>query len=117
MSARNVSIDRRVYELHAELCKTLSNPTRLEVLNILREGEKSVSELTSLTGVHQANISQHLAVLRQSGIVKTRKDGANIYYKIANPKIIKACDIIREVLFEHLIEAEKLTKRVKGGTK
>jgi len=76
-----------------------------------------VGELTSLTGVHQANISQHLALLRQRGIVMTRKEGVNIYYKIANPKIIKACDLIRDVLFEQLAEAEKLAKGAGGGAK
>jgi ArsR family transcriptional regulator len=98
--------------MHAELCKTLSNPTRLEILNLLRDKERAVSELTALTGVRQATISQHLAVLRQSGVVSTRKDGASIFYKIANPKIIDACEIIREVLFEHLAEMEKLAKVV-----
>jgi len=103
--------------LHAELCKTLSNPTRLKILNLLRGGEKSVSELTSLTGVRQAGVSQHLAVLRQRTIVVTRKEGANTYYRIANPKIIKACDIIREVLFEQLAEMEKLAKRAGSETR
>ena len=102
--------DRRIYRLHAELCKTLSNPTRLEILNLLRDGEKSVGELAATTGVRQANVSQHLAVLRQRGVVATRKDGANIFYTIANPKIVEACDIIREVLFEQLAEMEKLAK-------
>jgi ArsR family transcriptional regulator len=77
---------------------------------LLRDGEKSVSELASLTSVRQATISQHLAVLRQRGVVSTRKDGANVFYKIANPKIIEACDIIREVLFEQMVEMEKLSK-------
>jgi ArsR family transcriptional regulator len=104
------AFDRRIYELHAELCKTLSNPIRLEILSLLRDGEKSVSELASLTTIRQATISQHLAVLRQRGVVSTRKEGANIFYKIANPKIIEACDIIREVLFEQMAEMEKLSK-------
>jgi len=96
--------------LHAELCKTLSNPIRLEILNFLRDGEKSVGQLASVTGVRQATVSQHLAVLRQRGVVATRKEGANIFYAIANPKIVEACDIIRQVLFEQLAEMEKLAK-------
>jgi ArsR family transcriptional regulator len=104
------AFNHKIYELHAELCKTLSNPIRLEILSLLRDGEKSVSELASLTSVRQATISQHLAVLRQRGVVSTRKDGANVFYKIANPKIIEACDIIREVLFEQMVEMEKLSK-------
>jgi len=104
--------NRRIYKLHAELCKTLANPTRLEILSLLRNGEKSVSELTALTGVRQATMSQHLAVLRQRAVVSTRKKGAQIFYKISNPKMVKACDLIREVLFEQLAEMERLAKRV-----
>jgi len=104
------SFDRKIYQLHAELCKTLSNPTRLEILSLLRDGEKSVSELAALTDVRQATISQHLAVLRQRAVVTTRKNGANIFYRIANQKIIEACDIIREVLFEQMAEMERLAK-------
>ncbi|MFQ5892373.1 MAG: ArsR/SmtB family transcription factor, partial [Candidatus Methanofastidiosia archaeon] len=70
------------------------------------------SELTSLTNLNQSNLSQHLAILRGKGVVKTRKEKANIYYRIANPKIIEACDLMREVLYEHLSENEKLAKLV-----
>src|SRR3990170_9018342 len=105
------STDRRIYQLHAELCKALANPTRLKILSLLRDGEKSVGELTVLTGIAQATVSQHLAVLRQGGVVSTRKEGVNIYYEITNPKMIKACDIIREVLFEQIADMEKLAKK------
>lgn len=60
----STSEDRKIYRLHAELCKTLANPSRLEILNLLREEEHSVNELTVLTGYAQATVSQHLAVLR-----------------------------------------------------
>jgi len=109
MTQRN--IDPTVFQLHAEICKTLSNSTRLMILNSLRGGEKSVSELAELVGAQQANVSQHLAVLRQRGVVATRKRGANIYYSVANPKIIQACDMIREVLLEQLAKNRELTKK------
>ena len=111
MNPRKPSIDRRIYQLHAELCKTLSNPTRLEILSLLRDGDRSVGELATLTSIRQATISQHLTVLRQRGVVSTRKEGANIYYSVANPKFIKACDMIREVLFEQMVEMEKLARK------
>lgn len=100
-----------IYQLHADICKTLSNPTRLRILSILRNGEKSVSELVKSTGVRQANISQHLAVLKQRGIVVAKKEGATVLYRIANPKIIQACDIIRDVLFEQLAKSRELIKK------
>jgi len=111
MPIEGSSFGRRIYRMHAELCKTLSNPIRLEILSLLRDGEKSVSELAALTGVRQATVSQHLAVLRQRAVVSTRKEGANIFYNVANPKMIKACDMIREVLFEQMSEMEKLAKK------
>jgi ArsR family transcriptional regulator len=100
-----------VFQLHAEICKTLSNPIRLMILNFLRDGEKSVGELAGLVGARQANISQHLAILRQRGIVTTRKQGTSIYYRVSNPKIIRACDLIREVLFEQLSKAKEITEK------
>jgi DNA-binding transcriptional ArsR family regulator len=102
--------DRRIYQLHADLCKTLSNPIRLEILSLLRDREHSVNELAALAHVRQATVSQHLAVLRQRGVVFARKEGANIFYNIANKKIIEACDIIREVLFEQMAEIEKVAR-------
>ena len=107
---------QKIYELHAEICKILSNSKRLEILNLLRNGEKSVSELISLAKITQANLSQHLAILRRKDIVTTRREGTNIYYKIANPKIIQACDIIREVLIEQLAEKEKLVKKIRKSS-
>jgi ArsR family transcriptional regulator len=106
----NAQSDKRILKLHAELCKTLANPTRLEILGLLRDGERSVTELTKLTGVRQATMSQHLAILRQRGVVSTKKEGGNSYYKITNPKMIKACDLIREVLFDQIADMEKLTR-------
>lgn len=102
--------NREIYRLHAELCKMLSNPTRLEILNMLRDGEKTVGELVTATGLRQANLSQHLATMRQRGVVLARREGAKVYYKIANQKIVRACELIREVLHEQLAEGEKLIK-------
>ncbi len=105
-------MDKKIFEMHAEICKVFTNPKRLEIISLLREGEKTVNELTELAGVPQANVSQHLTVLRQNNVVTTRRNGANIYYKIANPKILQACDLMREVLLEKLSENEKLARRM-----
>src|SRR3989337_4221962 len=110
------SVDLKIYRIHADICKTLANPIRLEILNLLRDGEHTVNDLTVLTGYAQATVSQHLAVLRQRGVVSTRKEGINVYYEIANPKIIQACDIIRGVLFEQIAAMEKLTRSEATGT-
>ncbi len=106
-------MDKKIFEMHAEICKVFTNPKRLEIISLLRDHERSVKELAELMKTPQANVSQHLAVLRQKNVVVTRKDGTTTYYKIANPKISKACDLMREVLLEQLAENEKLVKEVK----
>ena len=93
---------KELYEIHAEMCKVFSNATRLEILNLLRDRELSVTELIKKTKLSQANISQHLSIMKSKGIVSSNRKGKNIYYKITNPKIIKAFDIIRDVLTEKL---------------
>ncbi len=95
-------MDKELYLIHAEMCKVFSNPGRLEILNTLRHGERSVTELTKRTKLSQASVSQHLAVMRLKGIVKARRHGNRTYYRLMNPKIIRAFDIIREILRERI---------------
>lgn len=94
--------DRDLYVLHASICQTLAHPKRLEVIERLRESEISVTDLAEALDISQPNLSQHLALMRQKGIVTTRREGLNVYYRLASPKIVKACDLMREVLVEHL---------------
>ena len=101
---------KELYKLHAEICKVFSNPTRLEILNLLRDTEMSVTELIEKTKLSQANISQHLSIMKSKGIVVSNRNGKNVYYKLTNPKIIKAFDIIREVLAEKLKMNGKIVK-------
>ena len=104
---------KQIYELHAEVCKTLANPKRIEIINLLRSGEKSVAWLLEKTGLLKANLSQHLSIMRQRGIIKNRKEGLTVYYRIANQKIVKACDLMREVLFEQMEERKETLKKWK----
>lgn len=93
-------MDREFYCLHSDLCKTLANDKRQMILGALRDGEVSVTRLVELTGIPQPNLSQHLSRMRAHGVVVARRDGANILYSIANPKLMQAFDLITEVLQE-----------------
>jgi ArsR family transcriptional regulator len=93
-------MDQDFFCLHSDLCKTLANEKRQMILAALRDGELSVSELSAATGIPQANLSQHLAQMRARGVVRTRRDGARVFYEIANPKLIQAFDLITEVMQE-----------------
>jgi ArsR family transcriptional regulator len=92
------------------MCKTISNPRRQAILDTIRDGEMTVTELVDRTGVSQANLSQHLAILRSKGVVKTRREGNNIYYSLSNIKIIQAYDLISEVLEDSTTSREKAIK-------
>ena len=95
------------YNLHAEMCKTISNPRRQAILDNIRDGEMTVSDLIKKTGISQANLSQHLAILRSKGVVKTRRNGNNVHYSLSNLKIIEAYDLISEVLEDSATSREK----------
>ncbi|MBI3592459.1 MAG: helix-turn-helix transcriptional regulator, partial [Nitrospirae bacterium] len=75
-------------------------------------GEKTVTELVEILGIPKANVSQHLAVMRLKGILRSRRDGVNIYYSIANSKVVQACGLMREVLTELFAERSKIASLV-----
>jgi len=109
--SQTLETEDKIFELHASLCQTLANPVRLRILKLLRDGEMTVNEIARRLGIPQANISQHLSVLRDRNVLTTRREGVSIYYRIAYPKIIKACDLVREVLFEQMVESRHLVQR------
>jgi len=108
-------VEPDVFALHAEICKTFAHPKRLQILNALRSGERSVTELLQLLQIPKANLSQHLAVLRARGVVVRRRKGANVLYAVSNPKIIRACDLMREVLTEQLHQESRAVRRWRRG--
>jgi ArsR family transcriptional regulator len=107
-------MEKKLYEMQAELCKTLSNPKRLEILDILKdEKEISVNKLAEKLEIPKANTSQHLAVLRQAGVVSTRKDGINVYYSLRSHKISEACSLTRQILLERLEDQVGLSNLIR----
>ncbi len=105
-------MSKEIFQLHAEVCKTLSHAKRLEIISILREDELNAGDIVTKMKIPKANVSQHLAVMRKAGILDSRRDGLNIYYNISNSKVIKACDLMREVLVEHQTKKSKLMKNI-----
>ena len=101
--------------LHSDLCKTLANAKRQMILNALRDGESTVTEIKDRTAIPQATLSQHLAILRSAGVVRTRRDGNRIFYAITNPKIIQAFDLITEVMQEIIGERRDVAEGVNEG--
>jgi ArsR family transcriptional regulator, virulence genes transcriptional regulator len=103
--------DTELYKLKAELCKTFSDPKRLMIISELRGGEKSVGELVDTLKTPQAAVSRHLAVLRHRGVVIARREGVSIFYSLANPKIIEACDIVHQVLLDQMASNKEMAEK------
>jgi ArsR family transcriptional regulator, virulence genes transcriptional regulator len=106
--------DLKLFEMQSEICQTLANPKRLMILHLLKDGELAVAEMIKETGLNKANLSQHLAVLKQKGILTARREGLTIFYKLALPRITEACGIMREILLDSLRVKEELAKTILG---
>ncbi|MDP2720265.1 MAG: metalloregulator ArsR/SmtB family transcription factor [Dehalococcoidia bacterium] len=100
----------QIYYYHAEMCKVFSHPKRLELINILRDGEMSVGEMARKLGLSMGNLSQHLAMMRERHILISRKEGNIVFYRIANPRLPEAFDLLREILFEQIRKDAALIK-------
>lgn len=93
---------REFYELHARICKAIADPKRLLILNELREGPRSVGEIAEALGAPMANVSQHLAILRERGIVTRERRGNTVFYGLFSLKVLEAVDLFREFMAEEL---------------
>lgn len=89
-----------LFELQADILKALAHSRRLEIIHLLRDQELPVNDIHRMLDLPQANISQHLTILRDAGIVQTRREGKNIFYAVGDQKYVLASDLIREVLID-----------------
>lgn len=95
-----VSKDKKQnFENYAEVFKVLSNSIRLEILNILKKGETSVSDLISILKLRKANVSQHLTLLRYADLIESRRQGLMIFYKLKQPKILEVIKDLEKIKF------------------
>ncbi len=92
----------RLLALHAEMCKVFSNDVRLRILDLLRTGEWAVQEVADALGLPIGTVSPHLLMMKRRRVLESRRDGVSIRYRLANPKLIKAFDLIHEILLEQL---------------
>ncbi len=95
-------MEDKIYAYHAEMCKVFSHAKRLELINTLRDKEMSAGELGKRLSLPPANLSQHLTMMRERHILASRKEGNVVYYRIANPRLLDAFDLLREILFEQI---------------
>lgn len=96
-------LPREAYDKNANIYKILANAKRLEILNVLKLQETAVEELLKITKLPKANLSQHLALLRHSGLVQTRRNGLHIFYRIIDPRIVAPCKILHQLRNRQLV--------------
>jgi ArsR family transcriptional regulator len=103
--------EKDIYRLHADFCKFMANPKRIEILFLLGNQELCVEELADRMCIKVPNVSQHLSIMRERGVVENRREGTKIYYKIANPKTLEACIIMRDAMVEQMTKNMNLLNK------
>ncbi|MDE3077084.1 MAG: winged helix-turn-helix transcriptional regulator [Chloroflexota bacterium] len=111
------SVDADVPELldlHARLCKVLTDPKRLQILAFLEQGARSVNEIALKLNARPSTVSQHLALMRQAGLLSSERSGTTIFYSLAYPQILDACRIVQGIIRRQLSAAAELAS-ASGG--
>ncbi len=101
-------------EYKASVFQALAHPTRIAILEILRDGELSAGAIQERLGVEQANVSQHLSILRSRQIVSSRKEGNQVFYSLRHKVLIKVLDLMRVYFQAHLHESVQMLGEMKG---
>ena len=101
-------MEERVIEMKAEVLKALAQPTRLKILELLRNGERCICEIVPAINGEQSNISRHISLMQKSHLVTTRKDGVKVMVKVSDPKVFEILDNISLLLKKQIVETGKL---------
>lgn len=104
--------DKKVFELHADVCKALGHSLRIEIIDLLQDAELCFTDILEETGGLKSNLSQHLSVMTRKGILSVRKDGQCNYYSLSSKKVAQACRLMREVLIENLKKQRSLLDKL-----
>jgi DNA-binding transcriptional ArsR family regulator len=106
----NRSLEAEIHQLHAEICQALSDPKRIAILYELADGRRNVGELAAALRIDQTTASRHLKVLRERSMAVAERAGPNVYYSIADRRVIQALDILRAILAANLAQRKALAE-------
>ncbi len=106
---------RRLYELKAEILAAAGHPIRLAAMEYLRDGERCVCEIAQHVGARRSNVSRHLSVLRNAGIVDQRKDGLKVMYSLRTPCVLAVTECIEGVLRRRAVDAARVLQGIGDG--
>jgi DNA-binding transcriptional ArsR family regulator len=106
------SMEEKILELKAEILKALAQPTRLKILELLRNGERCICEIVPALNGEQSNISRHISLMQKSHLVTTRKDGVRVMVKVRDPRIFEILDDVSLMLKKQMEETRKLIHKL-----
>jgi len=101
-----------ILQRKSDILKAIAQPTRLKIIELLRDGERCVCEMIPLLNEEQANISKHLSILRQAGVVEFRKEGVSSFYKIKDRRIFKIIGIADDIVRKEILNSAKLAREM-----
>lgn len=107
-------MSRPIYQVKAEFFKTLGHPARIRILEVLRDGERSVGGLIDEVGLEPSHLSQQLAVLRRANLVRSQKSGASVIYSVSEPRIFELLEVAKSILTSSLTETRELLEELEG---
>jgi DNA-binding transcriptional ArsR family regulator len=99
---------RPIYQVKADFFKTLAHPARIRILELLRDGERSVSELIPEVGLEASHLSQQLAVLRRANVLQTRKVGTTVHYSVTDQRMFDLLEVAKAIITTSLAESTQL---------
>lgn len=102
-----------IYRLQAQICRVLGHPRRIQILDLLGDGERSNSDLLRTLGISKVNLSQHLALMRHIGLVESRQQGRETFHRLAILEVEEACRVIREVVAQRLSQNSRLIRSLR----
>jgi len=108
------AMKRELYQSIAKVAQALASGNRLQLLEFMAQGERSVDSLAAMSGISVANASQHLQALRRAGVVAARKDGQRVYYRVAGDDVVRLCQGLRAVAESRLAEVRQLVDEFLG---
>lgn len=104
-----------IYEVKAEFFKTLGNPARVRILEVLRGGERAVSELIPEVGIEASHLSQQLGVMRRAGLIRSRKAGSSVFYSVVDPTLFELMDVAKRIITSTLAESQELLAELESS--
>jgi DNA-binding transcriptional ArsR family regulator len=101
-----------VYQAKAEFFRILGHPVRVRTLELLRDGERTVGDLQAALGLDSSGTSQHLGLLRKHGVLESRREGTNVYYRVKDPRTFQLLEVARQILTTNLTQSQELLEQL-----